>query len=541
MGSGVFPTILMALLGLVRGTLVSSASACTAGTFVSLSLSNIEITSFNVTAAYKYSASANSFDGTGGVGVISASTGTTASTVDICLIAMTYTHPGQNDVINTYIGLPLDASDWNSRFLMEGGGGWLAGGESEILSPVLSGYSSSSTDGGHNTSSLATDWGLTSEGNTNWPTLWDFASVAIVEAAVLGKMATEIYFGSAPKYSYWNGCSTGGRQGHMMAQQHPELFDGMVSGAPAINWDKFIPSQFWGPFMAQLLDVQPPSCVLDAFTDAAIGACDLLDGVKDGLIAYPGQCFFQASSLVGQMVNCSNPDENTTITTEMAQLVAAMWEGPRSTEGHFEWYGFDHDSDLTAILNTTCTSVHNCTMTPFGIADDWVKVFLARNSTFNTETLTHPDYDRLFRQSMDQYASVIGTENPDLTNMKLAGTKMIAWHGMQDQLIPTNGSVDYYQRVMEFDTDAESYYRFFLAPGVKHCGGGDGFDPSDTVFGTLRAWVENGTVPDSLEATAKAVGDSKKSATRTAYLCPYPKVFTYTGGNPNQPSSFSCI
>lgn len=88
---------------------------------------------------------------------------------------------------------------------------------------------------------------------TNWPALWDFASVALFEAAVIGKKATEIYYGSTPKYSYWNGCSTGGRQGHMMAQQHPELFDGIVGGAPAINWDKFIPSEFWSPFMAQLL------------------------------------------------------------------------------------------------------------------------------------------------------------------------------------------------------------------------------------------------------------------------------------------------
>jgi hypothetical protein len=253
----VSPAAIMALSGIVQGVLGANALACTASTFSSLALSNIDITNLNVTAIYNYGGTSSSSDGTGGVGVTSATTGSTASTVDICLIEMTYTHPGQNDLINTWIGLPLEASGWNTRFLMDGGGGWVAGGEDVILEPLMSGYSSSSTDGGHNTSVSTADWGLTSEGNTNWPALWDFASVALVEAAVLGKMATETYYGLAPKYSYWNGCSTGGRQGHMMAQQHPELFDGIVGGAPAINWDKFIPSEYWSVFMAQLLGMLP--------------------------------------------------------------------------------------------------------------------------------------------------------------------------------------------------------------------------------------------------------------------------------------------
>ncbi|KAJ5684253.1 uncharacterized protein N7477_000598 [Penicillium maclennaniae] len=528
--------------GVVRGALGAGASACTASTFSSVPLSNMDILNLNVTAVYDYNgASSSSADGSGGVGVTSASIGATAPAVDICLIHMAYTHPGQNDVVNTWIGLPLETDDWNSRFLMNGGGGWVAGGEDVILEPLMSGYSSASTDGGHNTTVPTADWGLTSEGNTNWPALWDFASVALAEAAVLGKKATEIYYGAAPKYSYWNGCSTGGRQGHLMAQQHPDLFDGIVGGAPAINWDKFIPSEFWPVLMAQVLDTQPPLCVLDAFTEAAIDACDVLDGVKDKIISYPGQCHFKASSMIGHAVKCSDPSGTTTITEAMAKLVTAYWEGPRSAAGRFEWYGFDYGSDMSGMLTTNCTSVHNCTVIPFSISDDWMKVFLARNSSYNTNSLTRLDYDRLFRQSVNQYASVIGTESPDLTEMKLAGTKMIAWHGMSDPLIPTNGTVDYYTRAMKFDPEVADYYRFFLAPGVGHCGGGAGFDPSDTVFDTLRAWVENGTVPDTLEGIATAIDHSNSSATRVGHLCPYPKVFTYTKGDPNQASSFTCV
>ncbi|CEJ62173.1 hypothetical protein PMG11_10681 [Penicillium brasilianum] len=531
--------VIAALSGLAPGTLASHASPCSAKTFKSLKLKGIDIKSLDVTATHNLSTSGR--NATGGVGIIPDIPGTPAPTVDICLVTITYTHHGQGDVINTYIGLPLDAKDWNSRFLMDGGGAWYAGGESEVLAPVLAGYASSSTDGGHDNTASTGDWVLTKDGHINWPNVWDFSSIAIAEAAVLGKLATKLYYGCEPKYSYWHGCSTGGRQGHAMAQQYPELFDGIVGGAPAVNWDKFAPAGFWGPLTAQILDVQPPTCVLDAFTNAAIEACDELDGVKDGIIALPGQCHFQASSLIGQTVQCIDPSGEITITKKMADLVAAVWDGPHSEDGRFEWYGFHYDSNLASMIGTTCTSIDDCTITPFSVSDDWVKVFLARHASFNTSSLTHQDYDRLFRQSIHQFSSVIGTENPDLSKMKRAGTKMIAWHGMQDQLVPTNGTVDYYNRVLELDPRAADYYRFFLAPGVTHCGFGSGFDPAETVFGTLQAWVENGTVPDRLEGVAVAVAPSNTSATRTAYLCPYPEVFTFIGGNPNEASSFTCV
>ncbi|OOF99186.1 hypothetical protein ASPCADRAFT_204850 [Aspergillus carbonarius ITEM 5010] len=533
----------MALLSLAWVVMIASATVehvsasrpCIADTFMSLELNNIDILSLNVTPVRNYpTVNSASF------GVTSAPTGRMPSTVNVCFISLQYTHPGQNDVVNTYIGLPLNTSDWNNRFLMDGGGGWTAGGLDEIIAPLASGYSSASTDGGHNSTTSTADWGFVSEGNTNWPALWDFASVALGEAATLGKMATEIYFGSSPKYSYWNGCSTGGRQGHMMAQRFPTYFDGIVAGSPAINWDKFLLAEYWPAFLAQLLDTQPPACVLEAFTDAAIDACDLLDGVKDGIISLPGQCHFKASSIIGQTVNCSNPSGQITITDKMAELVSGMWEGPISLEDQFEWYGLHYDADLAFLLATTCTSLHNCTVIPFSISADWAKVFLARNSSFNVQGLTRQDFDDLFHESVDQYASIIGTHNTDLTEFKLAGGKMIAWHGMQDELIPTNGTVDYYSRVMDRDPTVADYYRFYLAPGVGHCGGGRGFDPSGTVFETLRAWVENGTVPDTLGAVATAVAGSNSSSTRTAQLCPYPEIFTYVGGDPNDASSFSC-
>lgn len=238
----------------VAGAAAAGTPSCDAATFQALTLDNIDILSLNVMVLPNTSTSASTVPEPGAeASIVYASVDDLASTVYICQIAVQYTHPGQNDVVNTYIGLPLDASNWNSRFVMNGGSGWTAGGESNIMSSVLSGYTSSSTDGGHNASTATAEWGLVSPGNTNWPALVDFASVALDEAASLGKLATRIYFGSSPKFSYWNGCSTGGRQGHMMAQRYPDQFDGIVAGSPAINWERFQLQQSWSYFMAQLL------------------------------------------------------------------------------------------------------------------------------------------------------------------------------------------------------------------------------------------------------------------------------------------------
>lgn len=288
-------------------------------------------------------------------------------------------------------------------------------------------------------------------------------------------------------------------------------------------------------------DVRPPSCVLDAFTDAAIAACDDLDGVKDDIIAYPGLCDFQASSLVGKIVNCTDPSGSITITDKMAELVGAMWAGPKFQNGEFLWYGYHYDSDLTGVLTTTCNTTDDCTVTAFSASSDWYQTFLAKNSSWSaiTHNVTADEFDRLSRISIDEYTSSIGTDNPDLTNLKARGTKLLTWHGMQDPLIPTNGTIDYYERVMAKDPNVTDYYRFFLAPGVSHCGGGAGFDPSDYLFAALRNWVENGTAPETISGTGTAVGNS--SATRTVNLCLYPKVLTYTGTDPDDASSFSCL
>lgn len=528
-------------------------ASCSKETFRSLSLPNIHILDWNITTS-------NNVPLVESAGLYAQPGFTLEDTVNLCRVNIRYTHPGQNDSINTYIGLPLEPEDWNGRFLMVGGGGWTAGEEPDIALPVKAGFSSATTDGGHATPGNNATWGLVSPGNTNWPALTDFASVALVEAAKLGKQATAAYYGKKANYSYWNGCSTGGRQGYMMAQRYPEEFDGIAASAPAINWAKFLVAEYFPVLMADLLgmsnalsavstiansssiDVQPPACVLQAFTDAAIAACDTLDGVKDGIISLPGQCFFDASSIVGQSVNCTKPSGTIVLTDAHAELVNSMWDGPRSTDGRFAWYGLLKDAPLTGLLPTTCTTIDNCTISPFQISASWIQTFLQKDSTYDVRSMSREQYDAFFRQSVDEYTSVMATDNSDLTNLRQAGTKLLTWHGLQDPLISANGTVDYYNRVLAnpANRDVSDYYRFFLAPGVGHCGRGTGFDPSSTFLNAIIAWVENGTAPDTLQSSGAAVGGTNTTVNRTADLCPYPSILTFIGGDPNEVSSFTC-
>ena len=267
-----------------------------------------------------------------------------------------------------------------------------------------------------------------------------------------------------------------------------------------------------------MIDVYPTQCELNAITEAATAACDALDGATDGVISAPGLCHFDPHEIIGQTFLCSTTGEQIQISEAAATIALATWNGPSTVDGKFEWFGLNQDAPLSRISNTNC-STGTCVGAPFEIASDWIRLFVVKDPDFNLLNLTHREYDIIFRQSVNQYGSVIGTDDPDLTDFRDAGGKMLTWHGLADNLIPPNGTYQYYERVLAGDPNAGDYYRFFPAPGVTHCGGGVGWYPGD-VFQSLVDWVEKGVVPDTL--AAKSLPDANGTV-REASLCPYPQ------------------
>jgi hypothetical protein len=366
----------------------------------------------------------------------------------------------------------------------------------------------------------------------NWQLIRDNGHLGIHEMTVVGKALTEAMYGVAPRYSYFNGCSTGGRQGLMEAQRYPQDYDGIMSGAPAINWNRFHPQQLWGAVLMNAMENPVPECKLTAATAAAIAACDSIDGVKDGVIEDPKRCDFDPKPLIGTSAGACGSFTEADVT-----VIRKLWEGPRRQDGTFLWYGLPWGADLNALWGSRGTPQRP---QAFGIALDWFRYFLAQDPQLDWTTITPDRYERFWEQSVEQYNAVIGTDDPDLTDFRGRGGKAIVWHGWADPLISADGTIDYHNRVQQQMgglKKTSQFLRLFMAPGVSHCGGGTGPAPSGQLE-ALLAWVEEGKAPETLLATSR---DQAGGVTRSRPLCPYPLVAKYKGrDSTDNAASFAC-
>lgn len=382
-----------------------------------------------------------------------------------CQVNATVTHPPSGDAENIYVWLPV--SGWNGRFQGVGGGGYVGGFPQALAAPVEQGYAAAATDTGH--SDVDGSFALDASGRLDWQLIRDFAYLGIHDMTVVGKAVTAAFYGRPAGYAYWNGCSTGGRQGLSEAQRYPDDYDGILSAAPAINWSTFIPAEFWPQLVMLRTGDFLPQCKFEAFQAAAIAACDTVgDGVRDGVIGDPARCRFDPRSLVGRATPCG------VITATDASVVARILAGPRSVEGDFLWYGLRPGASFAGLATTTAAGG-----VPFPIALTHLGIWVQRNPAWDWTTTTYERYDQLFAQSKRMYDAVIGTADPDLRAFRNAGGKLLIWHGQADQLIFPQGTVDYYRRVVAVTPGTADFTRLFLAPGVAHCAGGPGPQPAD--------------------------------------------------------------
>ena len=356
----------------------------------------------------------------------------------------------------------------------------------------------------------------------------------------LGKAITESYYGKKPDYSYWFGCSTGGRQGMMMAQRYPELYDGIVALAPAINWNDMVPSLYWPQQVMNRLGVYPPQCELHAYTNAAIDACDGLDGLEDGVITDANACNFDPFCKVGQSFDCDG--EESVFTSEDATVAQAAWAGMTDDSGERHWYGYNKDANLSGTANTA-TSGNKSYGVPFDVSPQWLKYFIAKNADFAVTNMTNAEFFDFVHRSRNEYESIMGTSDPDLSRFKAGNGKLLTWHGVADRLIQPNGTVEYYQRVSDKVDNIKDFYRYFEAPGVGHCSGGVGPQPVGELEAMVK-WVEQGVAPDTLSAMNKTLfgeepGPGQSLPMRN--LCLWPKMQTYNGGDPAEAESFDCV
>jgi feruloyl esterase len=451
-----------------------------------------------------------------------------ASDARICHVTAVTTHPPAGDTVRIWIAIPT--SGWNGRFLGTGGGGFVGGSEQGVNPPAALGFAAGATDTGHEGGNAS--FALDADGRLDWTRIRDFAHVGIHDMTVTGKALTQAMYGVAPKYSYFNGCSTGGRQGLMEAQRYPQDYDGIVAAAPAINWPKLIMQSLWGSMLMNTAGDPIPACKLAAATRAAVAACDGLDGVRDGVIGDPKRCTYDPKALVGTSAGACGA-----FTQADADIIRQLWDGPKTKDGRFLWYGQWRGADLAAVSPTRGTPP---TVQPFPFSADWLRYYLTQNPQFDWTTVGPDAYERYWNQSVEEYGLVIGTDNPDLSAFRDHGGKALVWHGGADQLISADGTIDYYTRVRQQMGGAQktsAFMRVFLAPGVSHCAGGPGPQPTGTLEAMLD-WVEKGKAPDTLPAVRRGPAGA---ITQSRPLCQYPLVAKYRGsGSTDDAKSFTC-
>ncbi len=414
----------------------------------------------------------------------------------------------------------MPATGWNGKFQAVGNGGWSGlinyGGLAGALSR---GYASASTDTGHAGGSAEFAFGHPEK-------LIDFAYRSEHEMTVKAKAIIAAFYGSGPKLSYWNGCSSGGKQGLKEAQQYPEDYNGIIAGAPANNWVALLSSDMMSTVaMLKDPDNRFPPAKLPLLHRAAVEACDVLDGIKDGLIADPTKCHFDPAALL-----CKGPETEGCLTTAqvgMAKTVYGPFTNPRT---HKEIYpGLEPGSELgwTAFTGPQ----------PFPISYDYFRYVIHQNPAWDFRAYDAAQ-DVALAEKLD-HGNVLKAVDPDLKKFVSHGGKLILYHGWSDNLIAPMNSINYFNSVVSklggLEKTGESV-RLFMAPGMSHCGGGDGPSIFDMVP-QLEQWVEQGQAPERVVASHRAGGQ----ADRTRPLCPHPQVAKYKGaGSTDDAANFVC-
>jgi len=439
-----------------------------------------------------------------------------ASLPAFCRVAATI-KPTSDSEIKIEVWMPM--AGWNGKFQGVGNGAWNGAIQTAALATGLArGYAIASTDTGHEGGSASFALGHPEK-------LVDFGYRAVHEMTVKGKALTAAFYdNTAPRYSYFVGCSAGGKQAIKETQMFPADYDGVVAGSPGVNWSGRALQTIWvGQAVAQ---APIPQAKFAAINAAAVAACDAIDGVKDGVIENPRQCKFDP-----QVLLCKEGDSNTCLTApqvETARKVYTNVSNSRTKQSLVA--GLSPGSEIGW---TTMAGAQ-----PFGPGVDLFKYVVFNDPMWDFKTLNwDADLDKTLKASKDMDAL-----DPNLKPFFDRGGKIISYHGWSDPQISPGSTVDYYQTVLDKNGGAgkvHENYRLFMVPGMNHCGGGTGTDQFDMLT-ALENWVEKKQAPATISASRNANANTGLTA-RTRPLCPYPQVAAYKGsGSADEAANFTC-
>lgn len=497
----------LGLSALLLAVLAPSQSLGAAGAcdgLSTLALPNVTITSAREVAAGSFTPPAPA--AAGDFGALPAS----------CRVAATL-KPTSDSEIKIEVWMP--ASGWNRKFQAVGNGAFSGAIAYPAMRTALArGYATSSTDTGHTGGSASFGLGHPEK-------VVDFGWRAVHEMAAAAKAIIAAFYDAGPKFSYWNGCSAGGRQAMKEAQRFPADFDGIIAGAPGLDWTGRAAQAVR---VAKTLEASESARLSQTQTQllhrAVVQACDAMDGVKDGLIEDPARCHFDPAPLT-----CKGAGAADCLTTEQVETVRLIYSAAVNTKTKREIAGLAPGSELGWTELGWSASARATGLDQFR--------FLVFKDPGWTIQRFNPDADIARAEEADR--DTLNALDPNLKPFIDRGGKLLQYHGWSDPQISPGNSVQYYERVVAALGGAakvDGSYRLFLAPGMGHCSGGDGPNTFDMVA-ALEQWVEQKKAPDFIVASHAIKG----TVDRTRPLCPYPQVAVYKGtGSTDDAANFAC-
>ena len=416
--------------------------------------------------------------------------------------------------------------NWNGDLLMQGGGGsngivmaplgLNAAGDTPAL---IRGFAVLSNDTGHKSHHQGFDFDFVKDQQA----YLDFAYLANAEVALLAKQVIARYYGKPAAFSYFSGCSTGGREGMILSQRYPTVFDGIISGDPAMRtglsnlaigrwvpvaFNQIAPKDTHGnPMITQAITDDDRKLIADAL----LKQCDAKDGLADGIISDPLDCDFDPDVLV-----CKQGQSQSCLTSAKVGAIKKAMGGPKTSEGVQVYPGFLYDTGITA--SGPIRGILSPGPGIFGPEPTAMEVDVEKEALTASQPLT---------DSM----------STNLTSFSAHGGKLIFYHGDSDPWFSPLDTFGYYKNMAAANgglDNVSKWSQFYFVPGMGHCGGGPGLDQFD-FLGAMVNWVEKGIEPSSVTATGKSFPG------RSRPLCPYPKNSHYKGQSETEDASnFEC-
>ena len=435
------------------------------------------------------------------------------------------TSPGGH-VAHVVVWAPLA---WSGRFLGTAGGGnrtdpqWVNPPflrAPSLAEGIRNGFAAARTDAGNRDRRLF-GWGLDEEtGEIDWDLTENWAHRSTHEMTVAAKAVIEAVYGEPPAFSYLAGTSGGGRQTLALAQRTPDDYDGYWASCPAINWSRLHVAQIWPALVMKELGNPLAPAKLAAFHDAAVAEF----GDDDGIIDTTEYVAWDPFGIVG------TPTPAGEISERDAEVMRLIWEGPTDADGTPLWFGMSVGSEswgsASSDLGLMCTTEEEGLLKPsaFAFTRDWIANWVLKDPDWDWTTLTFEGFREIFHASVAEFSG-IDIDDPDLTGLQRSGGKLLLSHGMADGALFSQGTVRYYERVLETTGGRTStFLRFFLSPGDAHAmvtGKGPGISMASGMR-ALVDWVEHGTAPEVVPGTRYDLESRSVTLRRPIHRYPAP-------------------